>query len=136
MKKAILFSLVFLFGIFNWSLNPTMKPAEAITLVSLISPSDSTKVATGDTIFEWKVTEAPKEIVKGFHIRVAEDPAFTSIIWQDSNVLSTIPPPPTYKKSVLDLPLHPWQDYFWSVRVQVEIIYVDTTIAGDRKSVV
>jgi hypothetical protein len=127
MKKAILFSLVFLFVIFNWSLNPTMKPAEAITLVSLISPSDSTKVATGDTIFEWRVTEAPKEKVKRFHIRVAEDPASNSIIWQDTNVT---PSTPFTKTRYLGPSLNAWQDYFWSVRVQVESILVDTTIAG------
>ena len=127
MKRAILFSLVFLFGIFNWSLNPTMKPAEAITLVSLISPSDSTKVATGDTIFEWRVTEAPKEKVKRFHIRVAEDPASNSIIWQDTNVT---PSTPFTKTRYLGPSLNAWQDYFWSVRVQVESTLVDTTIAG------
>lgn len=127
MKKAILFSFAFLFGIFNWSLNPTTKPAEAITLVSLVSPSDSTKVATSDTIFEWRVTEAPKETVKKFHIRVAEDPAFNSIIWQDSNVTPSTPSTKTFYQGPS---LSAWQDYFWSVRVQVEIIYVDTTIAG------
>jgi hypothetical protein len=127
MKKAILFSLVFIFVIFNWSLNPAMKPAEAITLVSLISPSDSTKVATSDTIFEWRATEATKEKVKKYHIRVAEDPAFNSIIWQDSNVTPTTP---STKARYLGPSLNAWQDYFWNVRVQVESTLVDTTIAG------
>jgi hypothetical protein len=127
MKKAIFFSLVFLFGIFSWSLNPAKKQAEAITLVSLISPTDSTRVTSSDTIFEWRVTESPKETVIKFHIRVAKDPAFNSIIWQDS-VDTIFPPPPTYTKQVSDLPLDSWQSYFWSVRVQVESTTTHVTL--------
>jgi hypothetical protein len=122
MKKSILLSSVFLFVIFNWSFNPTTKQARATASLSLVSPSDSSKVTTSEPIFEWNVTvsSTSKEKIKRFHIRVAEDPGFNSIIWQDSNIAPSTP----YKKSYPDTAtsLVRWHEYFWSVRVLVDSI--------------
>jgi hypothetical protein len=121
MKKSILLCSVFLFVIFNWPFNLTTKQARAAASLSLFSPSDSSKVTTSKPIFEWNVTvgSASKEKIKRFHIKVAEDPDFNSIIWQDS-----ILPPAPYKISYPDTApsLVKWHEYFWSVRVLVDSI--------------
>jgi len=128
MKKAILFSLLFLFVIFNWSLDPTTKQAEAtVTSVYLISPPDSIKMTTVKPTFTWGVNQdlGRREIPRKYHIIVdtvlIKDSGSTLPLWQDSTLTAT---------SVVygGPPFVQWKTYFWSVRVQVDSIKrIDTT---------
>jgi hypothetical protein len=122
MKKAILFSLLFLFVIFNWSLDPSVKQAEAtVTSVYLISPPDSTKMTIVKPTFTWGVIrdQGLREIPKKYHIIVdtvlIKDTGSTSPIWQDSTLTTTsvVYGGPSFVQ---------WKTYYWSVRVQVDSI--------------
>ncbi|MCK4427085.1 MAG: T9SS type A sorting domain-containing protein, partial [candidate division Zixibacteria bacterium] len=126
MKKVILFSLLFIFVIFNWSLNPAMKQAEAVTQVILKSPADSSKVTESTPTFKWGVVKLPLEIIKKYHIVLARDYGLTDLVWDDSSTLH-----PT-QSIVYDVDsLVQWETYFWSVRVQVDtIIKIDTSETG------
>jgi hypothetical protein len=126
MKKVILFSLLFIFVIFNWSLSPTMKQAEAVTQVILKSPADSSKMTESTPTFKWGVVKLPLEIIKKYHIVLAEDYKLTDLVWEDSSTLH-----PTQSIVYDGDPLREWETYFWSVRVQVDtIIKIDTSETG------
>jgi hypothetical protein len=123
MKKSILISLILLFVIFNWSLNPAMKRAEAYTQVKLSSPLDSVKITKIDTVFKWEADKDQKEVRKKYHIVVARNFELTDRIWDDSTTLH-----PTQSKRYNGPPFVQWETYFWSVRVQVDSIKrIDTT---------
>jgi hypothetical protein len=121
MKRAVLFSLVFLFVIFDWSLNPTIKPAEAITSISLVSPPDSTKMTTGKPTFTWNVVKDAREKIRKYYIMVSQDFDLTQKVWEDST--------DSVKKVYSGPPFVQWKTYFWSVKVRVDSVRsVDTTI--------
>lgn len=118
MKKLILFFLILFLVIFNWSINPAMKRAEAITKVKLLSPSDSTKITKIETtFFKWETERDLREIRKKYNIVVARDSKLTNRVWDDSTILH-----PTQSKIYEGDPLVEWETYFWSVRVQVDSI--------------
>jgi len=117
MKKVILFSLILFLVIFNWSLNPAMKRAEAITKVKLLSPSDSTKMMTVTPNFKWETERDPSEIRKKYHVVVARDFKLADRLWEDSTILH-----PTQSIDYAGDPFVEWETYFWSARVQVDSI--------------
>ncbi len=126
MRKATLFSLIFLFVGFSWFLNPGMKQAEAITSVYLVSPSDSVKLTTAAPIFKWGAIRDPglKELIRKYRIVVARDYDLTDRVWDDS---STLHPTDTITYKGPDF--EEWETYYWSVRVQVDsITSIDTTV--------
>ena len=126
MKKATLFSLVFLFAVFNWSLNPAMKQAEAVTQVILKSPADSIKMTESNPTFRWTAVKPAWEIIKKYRIVLARDYNLTDRVWEDSTTLH-----PTQSIVYNGDPLNEWETYFWSVRVQVDtIIKIDTSETG------
>lgn len=122
MKKAILFSLVFIFVIFNWALNLTMKLAEAQTSVYLVSPADSFNLRESAPTFQWRAVRdvGLKEIIRKYHIVVARDFGLTDHIWQDSTILPTAQE--IQQTVYAGSPFEEWKTYFWSVRVQVDSI--------------
>jgi len=123
MKRAILFSLLFLFAVFNGFLNPAMKQAEAITTVYLISPSDSVKMMEPTPTFEWGSVRDPafRETILRYHIAVAEDFNLTVPVWGDTIVH------PTKSKDYDGDPFEEWKTYFWSVKVEVEVMTIDAS---------
>jgi len=99
-----------------WLLGLTSWEAKALTIVELISPADSAKVTTGTPTFEWEVEPGENETPIRFHIKLALDPSFTSIIWEDSTIEGSV------HSVVYDGPsLTEWEVYYWSVWVQVEV---------------
>ena len=124
MRKATLFSLIFLLVGFSWFSNPGIKQAEAVTSVYLASPSDSIKLTTGTPSFKWGAIRDPglKEIIKKYRIVVARDYDLTDRVWDDSSTL--------HPKQTIDYggdPFLEWETYYWSVRVQVDsITSIDT----------
>jgi hypothetical protein len=89
MRKATLFSLIFLLVGFSWSFNPGVKRAEAVTSVYLISPSDSIKLTTATPLFKWGAIRDPglKELIRKYRIVVARDYDLTDRVWDDSSTL-------------------------------------------------
>ena len=137
MRKATLFSLIFLFVGFSWFIHPVIKQAEAITSVYLVSPSDSIKLTTGAPTFEWGAIRDPglKEIIREYHIVVATDFDLNAPwVWEgwtheeiDTIRGVTVPPKReiTYDGPAFD----EWKTYFWSVQVKVDSITgIDTII--------
>ena len=122
MKRTILISLVFLFAVFNWFLNPAMKRAEAVTSVSLISPLDSIKMTEITPTFKWGAVKATFETINKFHIIVARDFKLTDRVWEDSTYETLNKKIRYYGPSFEE-----WETYFWSVRVQVDSTRTDGT---------
>lgn len=124
MKKTTLFSLTFFLAFFYWALNPAMKRAEAITTLKLISPSDSIKMKTETPTFKWESTKDPgfRETRKKYHIVVARDRDLTERLWEDSTIDH-----PTQSIVYDGPPFEEWMTYFWSVRVQVDSLRMDST---------
>jgi hypothetical protein len=127
MKKVILFSLVFLFAIFSWSLSPITKQARAITTISLDSPSDSIKMTLSKPVFSWITNQDQRERIKKYHIVVDtvfnKDFNLISPVWQDSTI------PGTSNNVVYNgPPFVRWKTYYWSVRVNVDSVRLNGEI--------
>ncbi len=134
MKRSVCFCILLLLAISIWSLGPTTREAKALTEVNLTSPGDSTKIITATPTFKWKVdkNKPEEETPSRFHIKLALDPNFTSIVWEDSTIEGS------EDSTVYDgiTPLVEWQAYYWTMRVEVDSqttrevdsVIIDTTI--------
>jgi hypothetical protein len=139
MKKATLFSLIFLFVGLSWFLDPVLQQAKAITSVYLVSPADSIKLKTAAPTFKWGAIRDPglREIIREYHIVVATDFNLTPPwFWEgrtygkiDTNTGAWVTPKAeiTYDGYEFD----EWQTYFWSAQVKVDSI---TAIEGSDTS--
>ncbi len=122
MKRCVSLWLVILLAIGFWSLGPASQKANALTLIQLSSPTDSTKVTTSTPTFKWTTSgPASVEIKKKFQIQLATDVNFNTIVWDDTTILGTA----TSKVYDGAIPLVEWTAYYWRMRVQVDSIRVD-----------
>ena len=130
MKRSVCFYILLLLVISIWSVGPTAREAKALIVVNLISPGDSTKVTIVSPTFEWDVSSPEKETPSRFHIKLALDLNFTSVIWEDTidgSNRSTDYGGPS---------LTEWQAYYWTMKVEVDSqttrevdsVIIDTTI--------
>ena len=113
MKRSVYFYILLLLAISIWSFGPTAREAKALTEVNLTSPGDSTKVITATPTFKWKASGPDEETPRRFHIKLALDPNFTSIVWEDSTIEGS-------EDSKVCTPLDEWQAYYWTMRVEVD----------------
>lgn len=120
MKRSVSLCLVFLLAIAFWSYGPASQEAEALTLMQLQSPADSTKVTVDTPSFEWRVTAPATEIPTRFQIQLATDRNFGTIIWDDTTIAGEA------RSKVYDgvIPLVEWTAYYWRMRVQVDSVRV------------
>jgi hypothetical protein len=124
MKRSVYLFILFLLVIAIWSFGPTAREAKALIVVKLTSPGDSTKVTTITPTFGWRdsSTTAAKEKPNRHRIILAQDPDFTSIIWEDSSVLGKTGNPTVYSKVYNGPPLTQWQTYYWTVKVEIDSV--------------
>ena len=116
MKRSVRLYTLLLLVVSIWLFGLTSWEAKALTIVELISPADSAKVTTDIPTFVWEVDPGENETPIRFHIKLALDPSFTSIIWEDSTVEGSV------HSVVYNGPsLTEWEVYYWSVWVQVEV---------------
>ncbi len=113
MKRLVfLFALlVFFTGLFCLIGNE----AKALTRIYLIEPGDSAKVTTATPTFAWTDTPAVGETPQRFHIKVADNPAFTNPIWEDTTIAGTLDSIVYPDNSALIM----WKAYYWTMRAEV-----------------
>ncbi len=123
MKRSIIFCILLVLVISVWTSGPITREARALTVVTLKSPGDSTKVTTVTPTFEWQAFAPDREEIKKFHFKLATDPNFTSIIYDDTTIEAGV------RSMVYDgPPLTEWQAYFWTMRVKVDSLTTADTI--------
>lgn len=124
MKRSIIFCILFALLFFSWTYGPITREAGALIVVTLKSPGDSTKVTTATPTFKWSaLSNPPREIKKKFHFKLATDPNFTSIVYEDTTIDATL-------DSMIygGPPLTEWQAYFWTMRVKVDSLTMGDTV--------
>lgn len=115
MKHSVYFLVLLLLVISIWSLGPSARKVEALTVVNLTSPGDSTKVTTATPSFKWQVVKADKETPRQFQIRVADNLSFTSPVWEDTNIVGT-----ATSIAYGGSDLVAWKTYFWTMNVEID----------------
>jgi hypothetical protein len=105
-----------------WCFGAITPQVQALTVVDLISPDDSSKVTTGTPEFEWSSFPPARETITKFNIMLATDINFTSVVWDDSTIDATL-----RKKVYNGPPLSEWTAYYWRMRVQIDSLKNDGT---------
>jgi hypothetical protein len=121
MKRSVYLFILLLLVISVWSFGPVTREAKALIVVKLDSPADSIKVTTATPTFKWIVTEPPggKEKSNRFNIKLALDPNFTNVVWDDtvpgsqkSKIYPGIPPLTQFE----------FQTLYWTVKVEIDSV--------------
>jgi hypothetical protein len=121
MKRSVYLFILFLLVISVWSFGPVTREAKALIVVKLTSPGDSTKVTKANPEFKWAVTEPPggKEKSNRFNIKLALDPNFTNVVWDDTV--------PASQKSIIYPGIPPLTQFefktlYWTVKVEIDSV--------------
>ncbi|MFH1336540.1 MAG: T9SS type A sorting domain-containing protein, partial [Candidatus Zixiibacteriota bacterium] len=115
MKRLVYLSLLLLLILSIWSFGPSTGKVEALTIINLTSPPDSAKVTTPTPTFKWRVVPVQNETPHRFHIKVADNPAFTNPNWEDSTITGS-----DSSKTYGGTPLIMWKTYYWVMNVEVD----------------
>jgi hypothetical protein len=122
MKRFIAFCILALLVMSIWWFGAMTSQVQALTEVNLTSPTDSSKVTTSTPEFAWSSIPPARETITKFHIMLATDVNFTSVVWDDSTIGATL------RKKVYDgPPLTEWTAYYWRMRVQIDSLKNDDT---------
>ena len=113
MKRLVYLFVLLLLVISIWSFGPSARKVEALTIVNLSLPGDSTKV-TSTPHFTWSVVPVAKETPHRFHIKLADNPALTNPIWEDSTIAGS------QDSIVYPGSLTEWKAYYWAIKVEVD----------------
>jgi len=114
MKRLVHLSVLLLLIFSIWSFGPSAGKVEALTIINLTSPGDSAKVTAAPT-FTWGVVLVASETPHRFHIKLADNPAFTNPIWEDSTITGSSRITPYGGP-----PLILWKTYYWAMNVEVD----------------
>jgi len=116
MKRSVCIYILLLLVISIGSFGLIAKEANALIIVKMLTPGDSTKVAVPDT-FKWARTSNPiTETPKRFHIKLADNPSLANPIWEDTSTQF----PDTFIVYPGTPALEEWHTYYWSIKVQVD----------------
>ncbi|MGB2990879.1 MAG: hypothetical protein WBC98_13070, partial [Candidatus Zixiibacteriota bacterium] len=117
MKRLI--SLCTLLLLVTWALSfgPATQEAEALKIITLTLPVDSTKVTNTVPQFKWTVSGGTaREKITRFHIKLADNPWLTDPIWEDDEILATA--------RIMEYPGVPnlveWTAYYWTMRAEID----------------
>jgi hypothetical protein len=115
MKRLACLSVLLLLILSIWSFGPNTGKVEALTIINLSSPVDSIKVTTPTPTFTWNVVKPTTETPHRFHIKVADNPAFTNPTWDDTTITGS-----SRTVAYGGTPLTLWKTYYWAMNVEVD----------------
>ncbi|HEX7400691.1 MAG TPA: hypothetical protein VF369_00805, partial [candidate division Zixibacteria bacterium] len=116
MKRLVYLSLLLLLILSIWSFGPSTGKVEALTIINLTSPGDSVKVTKPIPTFKWSVVKPATETPHRFHIKVADNPAFTNPIWEDTTITGSVDSIVYPNNSAFIM----WKTYYWAMNVEVD----------------